>query len=216
MYTKKLIALLLIISSCNQHAPTAKQEKNDTVTVQRVHADTDQAEIRSVTDNLLILPGQRIGQTPLNGNIDSVIKLLGKPDESDAGMGKAMYTWFADHNKNGHRVSVFIAHNMGNSDEAIGYIKAVYITSPSFKTRESIGAGTSLTTISTYYDVKKAGVYNSGKDSITLYEDLSKGISFELGKDDKCRGILIYAPGDKTHATMSFHPSMGFTPAADH
>src|SRR5687768_7060442 len=97
--------LLLILNSCDQPQKNATLPENTSES-----ATTDPKKNRPVenqaanpgnikpgtTEDNVIIPGKSIGLLKLNEQAEVVYKLLGKPDKSDAAMGKALATWFSD------------------------------------------------------------------------------------------------------------------------
>src|SRR5690606_20623318 len=75
------IILSVFIVSCNGKKESEEPE--------------DVAVETSVNPRLLIVPGQSIGNISIGMNAGEIEKILGKPDLSDAAMGKAWLTWFS-------------------------------------------------------------------------------------------------------------------------
>lgn len=92
----------------------------------------------------LIVPGKSIGQTKLNENAKIVFEKLGKPDNDDAAMGKSLSTWYAHHNPSGYQTQIFCSRYSGNPDETVTHVIQIRVTSPYFKTANSIGVGSTL------------------------------------------------------------------------
>ncbi|WP_143159841.1 hypothetical protein [Chitinophaga jiangningensis] len=190
-------------TACNQ--PT-QQSGHEADTIHPAAVET-----APVTDSTtLIQPGKRIGITVIQANADSLIKIIGKPDFSDAAMGTYLNTWYARHTDGIYQTSIFSQRNMGGPDEAITHVKSVYVTSHAFRTTNGLGPGTQMSTIQNLYTLQHTGTFVKDKDSLDLYEDLKSGISFEAGKDGICRGVLVYAPEDSGAARRSVHSDWTF------
>ncbi|MCJ8211981.1 hypothetical protein MUY27_19845 [Mucilaginibacter sp. RS28] len=166
------------------------------------------AKENPVTADKLIVPGERIGGTHLNENVDSVILRLGKPDKSDAAMGSAMATWLSKEPNSPYQTDIYSHRNMGAADENIARVKIIRVTSPWFKTEERLGVGSTLPQVEDHFKTKQAIVYANGKDTLRIYDDRSKGIGFEMNNSGKCTGVLIHTKGDSTAAYISMHPDM--------
>lgn len=121
------------------------------------------------------------------------MKKLGKPDEGDAAMGKAVATWFEQHDTTGYALSIFTARDMGNRPEAI--IKQIRVTSPAYKTEHGIGPSSALAGIQKAFNLKEAKGYQLNQEKIAVFADPS-GIAFEINKEGKCIGVVVYPKGD--------------------
>lgn len=177
-----------------QDSATNKLIASDTSTSQTVPADR------------LIMPGKGIGHIMVNEDIETAIKLLGRPDSSDAAMGSALMVWFAKHDRKGYRTSVFAHRNMGGKDEAVSRIQKILISSPWFKTADGVGVGSSLAAIKKGYTVKSTLGYNTQTGKVEVYTDLDKGISFEVDKTgDKCVAVVVHKAHDTAATCINMH-----------
>ena len=154
----------------------------------------DTTDASAISTEQLISPGQSIGQIKLEGNLSDAIKLLGKPDSSDAAMGSELATWYAKHDTAGYHTSIFAQRNMGGGDEDIAHIKKILVTSPWFKTADYISTGNTVEDIRKYYTLKEENSHTYKGQKITIYTDIAKGISFKVDDQGKCVGILVYQP----------------------
>ncbi|MBV7533771.1 hypothetical protein [Chitinophaga sp. sic0106] len=192
-----------IASACNQ---PSQQSDRQADTLHPAAVET----IPVPDPTTLIMPGKRIGITVIQANADSLIKIIGKPDFSDAAMGTYLNTWYARHTDGIYQTSIFSQRNMGGPVEAITHVKSVYVTSPAFRTSNGLGPGTPMATIQNLYTLRNTGTFVKDKDSLQVYEDLASGISFEAGKDGVCKGVLVYAPQDSGAARRSVHSDWMF------
>ncbi|MCP9749583.1 hypothetical protein [Ferruginibacter sp. HRS2-29] len=163
----------------------------------------------------LIVPGKSIGLTSIGERADSVNAKLGRPDDGDAAMGKAISTWYSKGNKL-HSTTIFFSVNFGDKDEA-SRAKQIRITSPYFKTQEGLCVGSHMEEISKVYPVlKKTGRYPSPTNAtqmVVVMDEPDKGIAFEISPAYKCVGIVIHRPEDKPFETyLGF--IKGYTPSA--
>ena len=141
----------------------------------------------------LIVPGEGLGNIKLDADAAPIMKKFGKPDAGDAAMGKAVATWFEQHDSTGHALSIFTAKDMGNSP--VAKVKQIRVTAPAYKTEQGIGAFSTLTEIQKVFKVRKEKGYQIKQEHIAVYADPS-GIAFEVDKDGRCVGIVVYAKGD--------------------
>ncbi|NIG54722.1 hypothetical protein [Chitinophaga sp. Cy-1792] len=194
------ISMITAMTACNHQA--TKSESTDTTSITK--SDTAAATV-AISPEMLIVPGKQIGITVIRANADSLIKIMGKPDFTDGAMGTYFYTWYKHHDTSSYQASMYSRRNMGGADERITHVNSVYISSPSFKTTEGLGAGTPLADLQGHFTLQRGGVYSNGKDSLIMYDDIPHGISFEVKKGDVCNGVLVYAPNDTTAAKRPIH-----------
>ncbi|GAA3981608.1 hypothetical protein [Mucilaginibacter dorajii] len=183
---------------------TSSAAVQDSAANKLIASDTSNASLVSV--DRLIMPGKGIGHIMVNDDAETAVKLLGRPDSSDAAMGSALMVWFAKHNIAGYRTSIFAHRNMGGKDEAVSRIQKILITSPWFKTADGVGVGSSLAAIKKGYTVKLTSGYNAKTGKVEVYTDLDKGISFEVDKtSDKCVAVVIHKVHDTAATYINMH-----------
>ncbi len=172
-------------------------------------ADTSAAksdEAKSVPADQLITPGESIGHIKLGEPADSVVAVLGKPDSSDAAMGSALMTWFAKHDPQGYRTTIFAHRNMGSADEEASRTKRVLVTSPFFKTKEGLATGASLDKLSETYDLKRVNSLKAMQKDILVFDDVKNGITFDIDSSSrKCVAITVHVPGDSTARNLNMY-----------
>lgn len=198
----KKIALALIgislLSCSDKKASAVETEKTSDSIVKYVPPEiTDRKQ--------LIIPGKSIGLTQLGQNAET-LSSLGKPDFSDAAMGKAWATWYS---KDGQKKELNIYTIYKDSEMKEKVIRQIRITSPEFKTSDKIATGKSLNDIQkSFPKVKLVGEYNPNGKTVQLYDDADSGIAFEI-ENDLCIGIIIHEMGKKvTEEYITLHPDM--------
>lgn len=172
----------LAITACGGRNSTEKTQSDSLATYQ---PDT--------LERLLLIPGQSAGPFELGASDSLLYKRLGKPDFSNAGMGKAVLMWDTDTNTF-YPLSVFTSRDMGNDETA--RIQQIRITSPYFETQEGIQIGDTLSKISATYPklLRKVETYPGNGGTYTIY-DTDEGIAFELDPADRCVAIIIHKAG---------------------
>ena len=206
---KQLNLVLLSFSllfSCTQNQDTTSaasgdqttQSSNELVTVGTGSRPANAPIV--VPSDSLIVPGVGLGNIKLDADAAPIMKKLGKPDAIDAAMGKAVATWFEQHDTGRHALSIFTAKDMGNSP--VAKVEQVRVTAPAFKTAEGIGASSPLIEIQKAFNIKKEKSYQIKQEKITVYADPT-GIAFEVNKDGRCIGIVVYPKGDLHPDTYS-------------
>ncbi|MGK6350744.1 hypothetical protein [Parapedobacter sp. DT-150] len=176
------LAIGCALAACNGQRSTSNQPQTDTVAT----------DVPSPTaDSLVLIPGEAAGFISL-GDADSVVlEAFGKPDFSDAAMGKAVLMWHTPADTTEYPLSVFTSRDMGNDETA--HIKQIRITSPHFQTSQSIHVGSTLREISDTYSqsLHIVEMYKDGGEAYSVY-DTDKGIAFEIDADNQCVAIVIH------------------------
>lgn len=183
----------------NEQLQPAISDNNTTV--------PDKEEATAQQQNLII-PGQKIGSTALGITADSLARLLGQPDKSDAAMGKAWLTWLgkSDEHNNATRLDIYITY----PDSTMRYktVQQIHATSSWFHTAGGLHVYSAMADIrKSYPGLKKAARYKSDGRTITLYDDKEQGIAFEAvpaNNEDICTGIIIHKPGIAVTNTYIF------------
>ncbi len=149
-----------------------------------------------ISSDTLIVPGRSTGNITLENAAVETINALGKPDAADAAMGKAVSTWYEQHDSTKHALSIFTAQDVGNSPIAL--IKQIRVTNPKYRTQEGIGASSSLEIIQDVFKLQQEKGYVLKGQHLSVYTDTS-GIAFEIDEKGTCIGIVVYPKG-------SLHP----------
>lgn len=189
-----LIGIILTIFSCSY--PDKQGMSNTPPQQQKAPLSADEQ----------IIPGKSIGYFRIRQNTDSVLAILGKPDSSDAAMGKVFMVWKNLPNDKGYSLAIYAQRNMGATDENISRVKKIITTSPRFKTPEGLAVGTTFSDIKKHYNLKTAGVYSNQKNEITIFDDDAKGIAFDIDNlNDKCVAITVHQPAEGVNSYLNVH-----------
>jgi len=170
----------LLTAACGgQHGQSAQQQ-----------ADGMKDQL-ATADSLLLVPGRSAGPIHLGDADATLLEALGRPDFSDAAMGKAVLLWRLRTDTAEYPLSVFTSRDMGNDETA--RIQQIRITSPRFETPESIRVGSTLREISSAYShtLTIVETYEENGDTYTIY-DADEGIAFELDPANCCVAIIIH------------------------
>jgi len=233
MMTRFILFSLLLSCciSCRQDGGnTQKTTTTDTVFVQQPqntaggHTDTivlktpeTQASEPSsgngeVSSDRLIVPGESIGKTPLGMDAQRIEGLLGKPDMSDAAMGKAWLTWYGtsrDEHNNKTELDIYTTYKDNSMRQKT--VQQIRVTSSYFKTEDGVGVYNSLEEIKKFFPgLKQVARYKDNGRVIRIYDDVSKGISFdvaEAGKQLICTAVVVHFMGKPVTQTYIYlHP----------
>jgi hypothetical protein len=201
----KLIQLLLAIPvlaiACTRKPkPLAESRSTATADSSATIAQSPAPPEHATAAEWLIVPGKSVGHISLNQNTDSVLTTLGKPNHTDGAMGSSLLTWMGKGADSAARVSVFTQRDMGGPDESISRVKQIRVTSPQFKTAESISTRATLADLSAHYSIKVVDHYKQLK----VYDDLQHGIAFDVDSvTNRCVAISIHTPFDRKAAHLN-------------
>ena len=168
----------------------------------------DKANVNKVSTpySLLIKPGKSIGNMQLDSNMEVLTQKIRRPDQSDAAMGSALYTWFVNKDTAGYRISAFGHRNFGGADEAIVHIKKILVTDPRYFTSDGMHAGSPQDSIALFYQLKNSDSYLGDNKNMHLFSDINKGIAFEIDSlNKKCKAIVVFKPGDSPSAYINMY-----------
>jgi hypothetical protein len=194
---------LPFLCACNQPDGNTLHSK----LVDSLHnADT---VVKPITKARVIIPGKSVGAISINGNADSLATTLGKPDSSDAAMGASSMLWNVKFRNNHYKTIVYAHRNMGAPDENVSHIKAIFVSSPYYKTADYSGAGSDMRDVRKLFKLTMHAIPGYTTKQLALYNDYGAGISFEADSTGRCHGVLVYAKGDSsvTYIDMLPHPA---------
>lgn len=205
------IILIALLTACNNSQQTFRQQAvTDTNTIVATNDsnkevtknDTASAtEIKTIESKKLIVPGESIGRAVLNTNADSLEAEFGKPDMSDAAMGKAWLTWYGrkDERNNKTQLNIYTAYkDTSMRDKTVQQIR---ITSSFFSTNNNIHVYSSLNDIrKAFPGIQKVSQNNDDGRTITVYDDIANGIAFEIADANNqkiCIAIFVHLKNKK-------------------
>ena len=147
--------------------------------------------------NVIIIPGESIGQTHLGSNGAYYLKKLPKPDATDVGMSQFRGVWVS---KRGNRTDTLYIHTVSNGALNVqplsgSTIDDIRVTSPWYHTSGGISTGSTKTQILRRFP--HARLVN-GETSI--YDDAKQGIAFEFAPkanaQSPCIAIMVHPSGN--------------------
>lgn len=205
------IILIAFLTACNNSQQTAQQQAaTDTNTIiatndsnkEIIKNDTALAtERKTIESKKLIVPGESIGRAILNTNADSLEAEFGKPDMSDAAMGKAWLTWYGkkDEHNNKTQLDIYTAYKDTSMREKT--VQQIRTTSSFFSTDNNIHVYSSLNDIrKSFPGIQKVSQNNDDGRAITVYDDIKNGIAFEIADANNqkiCIAIFVHLKGKK-------------------
>jgi len=161
----------------------------------------------------LLVAGESVGKIALGADASTLQSILGKPDMSDAAMGKAWLTWYgkkSDEHNNKTELDIYTAYKDTSMREQT--VQQIRTTSSFFTTADSVHVYSSLNDIKNKYAVKKSAQYNDDGRLITIYDDKQKGIAFEIAganEQNICVGIIVHQKNKSVNDIyIMLHPDM--------
>lgn len=158
----------------------------------------DTLEAANQEADWLLRPGIAAGKTAINATADQVYARLGKADGGDAAMGKAISIWYNNHDSTAHSLAIYTVRDTGAMPPA--RIKQIRVTSPTFRTKEGIHAGSTLTEIKKAFQVTRSEAYKSEGENYSVYSS-KQGIAFEINAAGECVSVLIFEAGKPSSTT---------------
>jgi hypothetical protein len=211
---KRILVASLIFIGCNPQGSQSDQSAQDTVSKQVNVHPIDSTSHKPAPDNeFLIVPGVSIGKISLGTDASHLQDLLGKPDMSDAAMGKAWLTWNGkrDEHNNATELDIFTTYKDNSMREKT--VHQVRTTSAAFATQNGSKVYASFEKIqSEFPGIRKTAGYKDDSRQIQIYDDRENGISFEFaeaGRELICTGIIIHEKGKSVlDIYRTKHPEM--------
>lgn len=197
------LLLTVLIAGCNQNTQSSEQTTQEAT---KTDTTVNKVPIATVPQAQLIIPGKAVGLTSLDEDAKDVINRLGPPDSGDAAMGKAMSTWYSDHDPKRNQTTIYTERQMGVDETS--RVKQIRITSSWFSTADDIHVGSALHDINRYFNTRKEAAYSEGGANYLIYTT-DKGITFEVNADSTCSGIIVHDSSKNVLSVyLPFHPDI--------
>lgn len=208
---KWLLLFSIFLVSCGHNNEPATA--GDDTTRQQTNVDTTAVSQQQPAANKLIVPGESVGQTSIGTDAATLATILGKPDASDAAMGKAWLTWNGKKDEHNNITTLNIYTTYKDSTMREKTVQQIRTTSSYFSTASGIQVYSSLADIRKQFPaIKKVAQYNDDGRNIVIYDDKEMGIAFEIAAANEqqiCTGIIIHKKGEAvTNVYMFLHPGM--------
>jgi len=208
---KALLVFCILLASCQNNSTT--ETDPDTTHQQVDHSDSNTtSKVNPPDSNYLIVAGERIGKVKIGEDVSS-LEVLGRPDISDAAMGKAWLTWKGkrDEHNNATELNVYTTYKDNTMRQKT--VQQIRTTSSDFSTSQNNHVYSSLSEIEKEFpSLKKAASFNEDGRDIVVYDAVKEGIAFEIasaGQQKICTGIIVHEKGrDVTEIYIMLHPGM--------
>ena len=217
-----LLAILFFAACNNNNNPSNTEMQNDSNNVvinndsNNIVRRTDSININTGNNNTtadkLIIPGEKIGKALLNTNADSLEILFGKPDMSDAAMGKAWLTWYGkkrDEHNNKTELDIYTAYKDTSMREKT--VQQIRTTSSYFHTENDIHVYGSLSEVrKAFPQMHKVKQSAEDEKKMLVFDDVQNGIAFEFENETgqkMCTGIFVHGKGKKVTDVYIVPPS---------
>jgi hypothetical protein len=208
---KWLLAFCICLISCGQKNTETTTDTTTDITTKPTQPDTT-IQIQKQPGKLIV-PGESVGNISIGTNAADLEKILGKPDASDAAMGKAWLTWNGERDEHNNATTLNIYTTYQDSTMQQKTVQQIRTTSSLFSTNDGIRVYSSLETIRKEFpEIEKLAHYTDEGRDIVIYDEIQKGIAFEIaaaGQQQICTGIIIHKKGEVvTNVYIFFHPGM--------
>lgn len=144
-----------------------------------------------------IYAGEGIAELALNNSFDEALKIMGEPSTVDTSKKIASLLWNGQKRDTSQYYTTAL---LNNSTKDQRKIKQIRTNSPMFKTRTQISCGSTLDYIKTQYPaLKKANetYLDHEERPISIYDEVKKGIAFEINENGKCVLVSVHVKGQK-------------------
>ena len=159
----------------------------------------------SSTPNAMVVPGRSLGTVAL-GAPATTLATLGPAAAGDAAMQKSWGTWYGRRPNDGTaptQLDVYSA--LAGNDPDQPTVQVVRATSPWFHLANGLRVGARFSAIRAVYGpLSLAATYQLAAGKRYLYDDVRRGIAFELdgrSSASRCRALLVHLPGRAVNAT---------------
>jgi hypothetical protein len=189
------IIAIATLFSCNADAPI------------KLHKET--SAVSDIEAKLLIVPGKSIGRYFLGQLVQQVDSLKGKPDVSDAAMGKSWAIWYGKNKTGNKRNEIAIYATYSDSTMSTKVVKQIRVISSKFETSDGLNNGNLLSSFTANYPdfilISRYVDTNLG-DTIQIYDSRANGIAVEFLRDIS-RAITVHEKGKAVNQTyLTLHP----------
>ena len=137
--------------SCQSHQSSSTTSNRDTLNRslndETSRQDTAISETAPVSGNYLIVPGKSVGKVSLGMEASVLDSLLGRPDKSDAAMGKAWLTWNGKRDEHNNATELNIYTTYSDSTMRQKTVQQIRTTSSVFATATGLRVYASLAAI---------------------------------------------------------------------
>lgn len=193
--TLSLLYILFIgYLSCNNANHKSNVEKvGDDPTDTAVNVST------SAHTDFSLLPGIGAGMIKIDQDTEEVMKILGRPDSSNAAMQKMLAFWHTDVDGKSYPISIYAGRD--TEEMSTSRVLQIRVTSPTFQTQKGVGVASTLDDIKEAYDVQEITSSDTQNNNEPTIWDNNEGIAFEINQQKKCIAVIIHKKGELLSAT---------------
>jgi hypothetical protein len=210
MKAQLCVSIAMLLLACNSNKTSREEKMNDTATnitvtdigIKNIKSDSIALNAENnVEANKLIVPGESIGKAVLNMDATNLETEFGKPDMSDAAMGKAWLTWYGkkDEHNNKNELNIYTTYKDTSMQEKT--VQQIRTTSSFFSAENNVHVYSSLSEIKKAFPaIQKLNKLPDNNRNIFIYDDVHNGVAFEIAdaNDQKiCIAIIVHIKGKK-------------------
>lgn len=203
------IGLLVLAAGCG---PSSKKPINETK-----ETDTGYRKEKAVpvpSKDKLVVPGKQAGEIFLGQDMEEVGKILGKPFDGDAAMGKAWSIWHIQDPKNpvdSGEISIYSVYKDSTMSSKV--VKQIVVNTGYYATENKLKNNADLKTVLLGFpSLKKVATYINPKkkDTLYVYDDVDGGIAFDVKKSNQqlfTRAMTVHPKKEPVSNTyLTIHP----------
>ncbi len=169
----------------------------------KIELSSDSTKYEPVAKDVLIVPGQSIGKIRIGQNVKELDSILGKPDFSDAAMGKAWTIWYEGDTSKSKKDEIAIYSSYADSTMRTKDVKQIRITAEKYSTTQQLNTGNIRFDFKVKYpDFKKVATYFDTKlgDTVKVVDSKSNGIAVEFLRGIG-RAITVHKKGETVNTS---------------
>ncbi len=184
----------LCVLTCGDAATDAPSD------VATTYLDSQRQQRRLLGDPKII-PGVQLGPVHLDSTAAGLAQRFGEPIYDDATLGKKLRTFRVNGPGPPATLTIYEVREPGGGPA--GQVRLIRSTAWYYRDGVGIGVGSSRREVARAYALRYSGSFTVDGDPCRLYST-ARGIAFEFGADDRCRGVII-VPKDE-HADQNYLP----------
>lgn len=207
------IGLLALNMGCS-HSDKRAVDRKDSTDREQATTALKETGIPKIGDPQLVVPGRQMGKISIGQDMEEVFKLLGKPDDGDAAMGKAWSIWKLKDGEGGSdNGEMAIYSTYKDSTMSSKVVKQVMVNTGGYATKNGLQNNADLGhIIQGLPSLKQVSMYvdDAKKDTLYVYDSKEEGLSFDVKRTNDqyfTRAMTIHPKHESVSNTyLTIHP----------
>lgn len=207
------IGLLALNMGCSRSDKRAVDQK-DSMDKEQATTALRETGIPTIGDPQLVVPGKQMGKISIGQDMEEVFKLLGKPDDGDAAMGKAWSIWKVKDGESGSddgEMAIYSTYKDSTMSSKV--VKQVMVNIGGYATKNGLQNNADLGhVIQGLPSLKQVSMYvdDSKKDTLYVYDSKEEGLSFDVKRANDqyfTRAMTVHPKNESVSNTyLTIHP----------